>query len=138
MASFVRTAGLFLAAFFFVTPKLPRNRFAGLRFSYTLADDEVWRGVHRRCRWFFLLLAAVCFAFPVNSLPTLLAFTWVIAVILIVTVITSYLCAKRLYVDKFGTSEVVSRGLLRYEPPDRSAGEHEPPRAEAEEDESDP
>ena len=109
-------SGVVLIALCFVLPMLPRCRWGGLRFSYTLADDEVWRKVHLRFRWAFPVLGAVCF-WPFRTLPGLIALSAVLVTALMATIVASYVCARRLYREKFGTTEVVTTGFLKYEPP---------------------
>lgn len=113
----IRIGGLVFLAFSLVASKIPRNRFAGIRVSYALADDEVWRRLHTRFRWPILGLGLLCLLFPINSFQALLTFTYVLVGLLIVIPIAAYLYARRLYVKKHGTTEVVSHGFFKYEPP---------------------
>ena len=50
----IRIAGVVGVVFFAIAAKVKRNRWAGIRLPYTLADDEVWRKVHLRFRWALL------------------------------------------------------------------------------------
>jgi uncharacterized membrane protein len=113
----IRIAGAVFVAVSVFAGRLPRNRWGGIRFSYTLADDEVWRKVHRRFRWPILALGLLCLFFPISNFQQFLLFTYILVGLLILIPFASYLYARRLYVSKFGTTEVVSKGLFKYEPP---------------------
>jgi len=117
----LRGAGLLCVALFFVLMRLPRNRLGGIRFSYTLADDEVWKRVHRKCRWWVLVIGLVCLLWPLSSLHALNVFTPVVLTMAIAFAAHSYVCAKRIYREKFGTTEVVSCGFFKYAPPASAA-----------------
>ena len=51
-------------------------------------------------------------------MAALMLFATVLCGCLIVFVVCSYFYAKGLYVDKYGTAEVVCRGFFTYEPPE--------------------
>jgi len=119
----VRIAGVVFVGIFLLVHKLPRNRFAGLRISYALADDEVWRKLHSRFRWPILLLGLLCLLFPIDNFHDFLTFTYILVGLLIVIPIGSYFYARHLYVQRFGTSEVISKGFFKYEPPAGRPGE---------------
>ena len=113
----VRIAGVVFVGIFFLVHKLPRNRFAGIRVSYALADEEVWRKLHSRFRWPILFLGLLCLAYPIEDFQDFLTFSYVLVALLIVIPIGSYLYARHVYVQKYGTSEVISKGFFTYEPP---------------------
>jgi len=109
--------GAILIAVFLIANRLPRSPWGGLRFSYTLADDEVWRKVHDRHRWWFLIIAIVCFLHPMKTFDQLLTFSAIVGVLLIAMIVSSFVYARAVYRDRFGTTKVVTKGLLKYEPP---------------------
>ena len=113
----VRIAGLVFVVIFLIAGKLPRNRFAGIRISYALADDEVWRKLHDRFRWPILALGLLCVAYPIGDFQDFLTFSYILVGLLIVIPVASYFYARHVYVEKFGTSKVVSHGFFEYEPP---------------------
>ena len=119
----VRIGGVVFVAVGLLAHVLPRNRWGGIRFSYTLADDEVWSTVHTRFCWPILFLGLLCLIFPLNSLQQLMLFTYILVGLLIVIPIAAYFYGRHLYVRKFGTSEVVSKGFFKYEPPTTSRDE---------------
>ncbi len=41
---------LFLAFFGYIAPKIPYNRYVGLRLPWTVADESTWIFVHNLCR----------------------------------------------------------------------------------------
>ena len=112
----IRIGGAILIGLFLLMPRLRRNRFSGIRYCYTLADDDVWRKVHGRFRWFFLMLGLMAW-YPLRNGAQLMAFTTILCGLLIVFVVWSYFYAKRLYVEKHGTTKTVCRGFFMYEPP---------------------
>jgi len=112
----LRAAGLIAIAFFAGAKYVPRNRLGGIRFSYTLADDEVWEKVHVKARWWLLAIGLVCF-YPLNTYSDFVFLAPIIMGLVIAFAIFSWICARETYRDKFGTTEVVSRGLFKYEPP---------------------
>ncbi len=61
---------IFLFALGLLLPKVPRNRFVGIRTSATLADPELWARVHRRAGHLYVLtgLFGVFSAFLAPSL----------------------------------------------------------------------
>jgi len=93
----IRLSGAIALVFFCIGGHLPRNCLGGIRFSYTLADDEVWRKVHHRYRWGMLILGLLCLLFPVTSLAQLLLLTIIITVALIAWVGVAYADAKQIY-----------------------------------------
>jgi len=115
----LRIAGVILIGFFVAAKRIPRNRWGGIRFSYTLADDEVWRKTHEKMRWWLLVTGLVCF-YPIDSYKTLTNFTPVLLSLLILFSISSWIYARRIYRDKFGTTKVVTLGLFKYAPPTAS------------------
>ena len=118
----IRIGGILLVALFLGIPYLPRNRFSGIRFCYTLADDDVWRKVHTRFRWVFLILGLMCF-YPFSGVRDLMIFTAVFMIFMAGAAVSSYRQAKRLYLDKYGTTDVVCRGLFKYGPPSDAVAE---------------
>ena len=112
----IRIGGVALLALAAVCHMIPRNRLSGIRFPYTLADDEIWRKVHRRGRWFFLVLGLGCFV-PIHSLRDLVIFTIAFMGGLFLAVGYTYVYARREYRAKFGTTKVVPTGLAKFRPP---------------------
>jgi len=118
-----RAAGAILILFFLIAKRLKPNRWGGIRFPHTLADEEIWRDVHARFRWGFLLAGLVCF-WPLHSISDLTAFAIILSGVLIITSVWAYFYARAAYRAKHGTTKVVSRGFLKYGPPE-SSGEDE-------------
>jgi hypothetical protein len=118
---FIRLNGAVFLAYGLLAHLLPRNRLVGVRFSYTLADGEIWRAVQGRARWPVFALGVPCvlvpLLVPLSTLPRLLSFAAVLLGLLGVVAVASYRYARRLYAAKYGTTEVVSKGWFRYEPP---------------------
>jgi uncharacterized membrane protein len=121
----VRISGLVFVAFFVLASRLPRNRFAGIRVSYALADEDVWRKLHMRFRWPVLCLGLLCLLYPIANFQDFVTFTYILVGLLIVIPIASYLYARRLYVEKYRTAKVVSHGFFKYEPPNTQATHQE-------------
>jgi len=113
---FIRVNGVIFLGYGLLAHLLPRNRFIGVRFSYSLADGEVWRAVQGKARWPVLALGVPCVLLPLSTLQELLPFAAVLVGLLVVLVAVSYRYARRLYAAKYGTTKVVSKGWLRYEP----------------------
>jgi hypothetical protein len=55
--------------------------------------------------------------YPIGNFQDFLAFSYILVGLLIVIPVASYLYARHVYVEKFGTSEIVSHGFFKYEPP---------------------
>jgi len=121
----IRLGGVVFVAVGSVAPVLPRNRWGGIRCAYTLADDEVWREVHSRFRWPIFALGLLCLFFPIRNLQELLLFTYILVGLLIVIPVAAYFYARRLYVRRFGTTEVVSKGFFTYEPPTKPSDQND-------------
>lgn len=102
----------------------PRNRLGGIRFSYTLADDEVWRRVHKAFGPAFVLIGLWCF-YPIRTVDDLWLFTWVLVPALILASVAAWVYSRRVYRDKFGTTRVTTVGLFKYAPPADEEGESE-------------
>jgi len=119
----IRFAGVVFVTVSIFATKLPRNRWGGIRFSCTLADDEVWQKVHSRFRWPIFVLGLLCLFFPIHNFQHFMLFTYILVGLLVVIPVASYFFARRLYVSKFGTAKVVCKGFFKYEPP--SAGSDE-------------
>jgi uncharacterized membrane protein len=119
----IRIGGVVFVVVGLLAHVLPRNRWGGIRFSYTLADDAVWHQVHSRFRWPILFLGLLCLFFPLNNFQQLMLFTYILVGLLIVIPIAAYFYAKHLYVGKYGTGKVVSTGFFKYEPPTTSRDE---------------
>lgn len=94
----IRIAGVVFVAVFVFASRLPRNRWGGIRFSYTLADDEVWQEVHSRFRWPIFGLGLLCLFFPINDFQQFMQFTYILVGLLILIPVASYFYARRLYV----------------------------------------
>jgi hypothetical protein len=124
---FIRVNGAVFLGYGLLAPLLPRNRFVGVRFSYTLADSEIWRAVQGKARWPVFALGVPCvlvssivstiqgLAF-VSKIQGLAFFAAVLVGLLVVVATVSHRYARRLYAAKYGTLKVVSKGWLRYEP----------------------
>jgi len=108
--------GSILILFGLTASHLPRNRWGGIRFSYTLADDEVWRRVHKAFGLPFVLIGLWCF-YPIRTLDDLWLFTWVLVPALIIAPVAAWVYSRRVYRDKFGTTRVRTVGLFKYAPP---------------------
>jgi hypothetical protein len=113
---FIRFNGAVFLGYGLLAHLLPRNRFVGVRFSYTLADGEIWRAVQRKARWPVFALGVPCVFLPLPTLQRLLLFAAVLVGLLVVVAVVSYRYARRLYAAKYRTTKVVSKGWLRYEP----------------------
>ncbi len=115
---FIRFNGAVFLGYGLFAHLLPRNRFVGVRVSYALADGEIWRAVQGKARWPVLALGVPCVLLPrfVSTPQGLLLFAAVLVGLLVVLVALSYRYARRLYAAKYGTTKVVSKGWLRYEP----------------------
>jgi uncharacterized membrane protein len=121
---FIRVNGAIFLGYGLLAHLLPRNRFVGVRLSYALADREIWRAVQAKARWPVFALGVPCVLLPlfVSTLQGLLAFSLALIGLLLVVVAVSYRYARRLYATKYGTTKVVSKGWLRYEPPVEAEG----------------
>lgn len=93
-------AGLFFILLGNIMPKLRRNRAAGIRYPWTMTNDEVWRKVHY---WggietviLGVLLMIATYIFPVCQIP--LRLVTLILILTYVAVVTghSYLIARSL------------------------------------------
>jgi hypothetical protein len=116
---FIRFNGIVFLVYGLLACMIPRNRLVGVRFSYTLADGEIWRAVQGRARWpvFALGVPCVLLRLPTFTLQGLLLFAAVLLGLVVVVAIASFRYARRLYAAKYGTTRVVSKGWFRYEPP---------------------
>ncbi len=110
-------AGGILVLFFLIAKRLKPNRWGGIRFPYTLADEEIWRDVHARFRWGFLLAGAICF-WPTPTYEAFQTLAIVLVSVLIVTSLWAYFYARKAYKAKYGVTKVVSKGFLMYGPPE--------------------
>jgi uncharacterized membrane protein len=121
---FIRVNGAIFLLFGLLAHLLPRNRLVGVRVSYALADRQIWRAVQGKARWpvFALGLPCVLISFFVSTVAELLVFAAVLVGLLVVLVVVSYRYARRLYAAKYGTTKLVSKGWLRYEPPVEAEG----------------
>ncbi len=119
---FIRFNGVVSLGYGLLAHLLPRNRLIGVRISYALADGEIWRAVQGKARWPVFALGVPCVLLPLSSLPRLVVFFSVLVGLLVVVVAVSYRYARRLYAAKYGTTKVVSKGWLRYEPPAEAEG----------------
>ncbi len=61
---FIRFNGAVFLGYGLFARLLPRNRLIGVRFSYTLADGEIWRAVQGKARWPVLALGVPCVLLP--------------------------------------------------------------------------
>jgi hypothetical protein len=120
---FIRFNGAVFLGYGLFARLLPRNRLIGVRFSYTLADGEIWRAVQGKARWPVLALGVPCVLLPRSiTLQGLLVFALVLVALLVLVAAGSHRYAKRLYAAKYGTTKVVSKGWFRYEPPVEAEG----------------
>jgi hypothetical protein len=115
---FIRFNGAVFLGYGLLAHLLPRNRFVGVRFSYTLADSEIWRAVQGKARWpvFALGVPCVLVSSIVSTIQGLVVFAAGLVGLLVVVATVSHRYARRLYAAKYGTLKVVSKGWLRYEP----------------------
>jgi hypothetical protein len=115
---FIRINGAVFLAYGLLARHLPRNRFVGVRVSYALADDEIWRAVQGRARWPIFALGVPCVLISsiVSTPQGVAAFSAVLVGLLLLVATASYRYARHRYAAKHGTVKVVSKGWLRYEP----------------------
>ncbi|MPN63015.1 hypothetical protein SDC9_210769 [bioreactor metagenome] len=90
--------GLFFILLGNIMPKLRRNRLAGIRFSWTMTNDEVWRKVHY---WggFEAVIAGivtviVSLILPIGKIKVMFVVLPVLILWVIVSSIHSYLIAQ--------------------------------------------
>jgi uncharacterized membrane protein len=121
---FIRVNGAIFLLFGLLAHLLPRNRLVGVRVPYALADRQIWRAVQGKARWpvFALGLPCVLISAFVSTVAELLVFAAVLVGLLAVLVVVSYRYSRRLYAAKYGTTKLVSKGWLRYEPPVEAEG----------------
>lgn len=51
---------IFLAFFGYIAPKIPYNRYVGLRLPWTVADESTWIYAHNLCRRITIPLITLC------------------------------------------------------------------------------
>jgi uncharacterized membrane protein len=82
-------------------PKIKHNYFIGMRMPWTLDDEEVWNKTHRMAGWFWFLggAAIIAGAFIHGILGAVLFFV-IIALMVIVPAIYSYLVSRKIKQNK--------------------------------------
>ena len=78
--------------------KFPPNYFAGIRTPWTLEHPEIWRAVHRLAArlWVGGALFLLLFVFRLDNTAYFILFVSVLAVLVLVPVVQSYLLYRRL------------------------------------------
>ena len=74
--------GVLILVFGNVAPKLPFNRYTGLRLPWTVRDEETWLVAHRLLGYLALPCGILCFAGVVSPrasviIPMAMLFTWI-------------------------------------------------------------
>ena len=105
---FERIFGIGLGLFFIslgnIMPKLPRSNFAGIRFSWTMTSDEVWREVHY---WVgietvitgtMIIIASIIF--PIGKIKAIFVVLFILLLYAIFSSVHSYFIAKRMHNTK--------------------------------------
>lgn len=84
-----------------VMPKIKHNYFIGIRMPWTLDDEAVWNKTHRLAGWFWFLggVFIIAGAF-INGMIGAVLFFVIIALMVIVPAIYSYLISKKMKQDK--------------------------------------
>ena len=94
----VALCGLLFAFIGNMMPKMKSNFFMGIRTPWTLSSNEVWNRTHRLggLLWFFGGLLIIALGFFLDYIVLFVIFSAIVAVIVIVPVVMSYVWYRKL------------------------------------------